>query len=159
MYSAGTLEADRQQRLEELPCWIWRARATKWEEGFHRLLEYVERKNNCLVPALYEVNGYPLGRWVAKQRRSYSAGVLEADRQQRLQDVPGWVWDAVEIKWEEGFSRLREYVDRHGDALVPTSYKVNGYPLGKWVSHQSEPPRDVRRLSVVRAQPIAAARC
>jgi superfamily II DNA or RNA helicase len=136
IYSAGTLQADRQQRLQELHCWTWGSRATKWEEGFERLLEYVERQNNSLVPALYEVNGYPLGRWVAKQRTRYAKGTLETDRQQRLQDLPGWVWDAVGIKWEEGLSRLREYVERHGDALVPTSYKVNGYPLGKWVSHQ-----------------------
>ena len=35
-----------------------------------------------------------------------------------------------------GFSRLLDYVERHGDARVPQSYTVDGYRLGAWVSQQ-----------------------
>ena len=70
------------------------------------------------------------------QRNGHAKGTLDADRQRRLQDLPGWTWDPVADQWEEGFSRLLDYVERHGDARVPESYTVDGYPLGAWVSRQ-----------------------
>ncbi len=44
------------------------------------------------------------------QRSSYAKGTLDADRQHRLQDLPGWTWDTKAAQWEDGFSRLRNYV-------------------------------------------------
>ncbi len=136
IYSRGTLEADRQRRLEELSGWVWDPYADAWEEGFSRLREYVERHGDARVPTSYKVDGYNLGRWVCKQRGSYLKGTFEADRQQRLQDLPGWAWDADAAKWEDGFQRLREYVERHGDARVRKSYTVDGYRLGGWINNQ-----------------------
>ncbi len=39
-------------------------------------------------------------------------------------------------QWEEGFSRLLDYVERHGDARVPHAYVVDDYQLGMWVDKQ-----------------------
>jgi hypothetical protein len=36
----------------------------------------------------------------------------------------------------EGFSRLAHYVERQGDARVPASFTVDGYPPGSWVDMQ-----------------------
>ena len=70
------------------------------------------------------------------QRDSYAEGILNADREHRLQELPGWTWDLHADQWEEGFSRLLDYVDRHGDARVPYAYTVDGYKLGAWVRNQ-----------------------
>ena len=51
------------------------------------------------------VDGYALGKWVVSQRHSQGKGTLDADRQRRLQALPGWTWDPFADKWEEGFSR------------------------------------------------------
>jgi Helicase associated domain len=48
-----------------------------------------------LVPKSYTVDGYPLGQWVRDQRNFHSKGTLDADRERRPQDLPGWTWDAV----------------------------------------------------------------
>ncbi|MGO9103848.1 MAG: helicase associated domain-containing protein [Mycobacterium sp.] len=50
--------------------------------------------------------------------------------------MPGWTWDPFTDQWEKGFSRLRRYVELHGDARVPQSYTVDGYRLGLWVNVQ-----------------------
>ena len=50
---------------------------------------------------------------------AHAKGTLDADRQRRLQDLPGWTWDPYADKWEEGFRRLLDYVERHGHARVP----------------------------------------
>ena len=126
-HSKGTLDADRQHRLQELPGWTWDPAADQWEEGFSRLLGYVERHGDARVPHSYTVDGYQLGPWVGTQRRNYAKGTLDADRQRRLEDLPGWTWDIYADKWEEGFRRLLGYVERHGDARVPRSYTVDGY--------------------------------
>jgi hypothetical protein len=135
-YTDGTLDADRQRRLQELPGWTWDSRTDAWEEGFSRLLHYVKDYGDALVPRSHSVDGYNLGAWVKTQRRLHAKGTLEADRQHRLQELPGWTWDPLADRWEEGFRRLLEYVERHGDALVPPSYTIDGYRLGKWVIKQ-----------------------
>ena len=136
LHAKGTLEADRRHRLQDLPGWTWDTFADKWEEGFSRLLHYVKRHGDARVPQSYTVDGYRLGNWVVNQRVRRSKGTLEADRQRRLQDLPGWTWDTFADKWEEGFSRLRGYVERHGDARVLRFYMDEDYPLGGWVHSQ-----------------------
>jgi superfamily II DNA or RNA helicase len=135
-YAKGTLEADRQRRLESLPGWTWGARGDWWEEGFGRLQDYVDQFGDARVPIAYTVDGYKLGVWVRTQRANQASGILAADRQHRLEAVPGWLWDPRADKWEEGFSQILDYVERHGDALVPQEFTVDGHNLGGWVSKQ-----------------------
>ena len=73
---------------------------------------------------------------VNTQRDNYTKGTLEAERQHRLQELPGWTWSPHVHRWEDGFSRLLEYVERHGDARVPVSYVAEEYRLGVRVKEQ-----------------------
>ena len=132
----GILDTDRQSRLEALTGWAWDAQADRWEQGFSRLVQYVKRVGNALVPVSYTIDGYKLGEWVNTQRDFRVKGRLDADRQRRLEGVPGWSWDPRADQWEEGFSHLARYAKRTGDARVPASYTLDGYKLGVWVSTQ-----------------------
>jgi hypothetical protein len=134
----GVLEADRRRRLEKLAGWTWDPYADKWEERFSLLLDYVEHHGDALVPTSYTTDdGYQLGKWVAVQRNFYRDDTLEADRERRLRELPGWSWSGREAMWEEGFSHLLDYVQHNGDALVPVAHKADdGYPLGQWVTTQ-----------------------
>jgi hypothetical protein len=135
-HSKGKLDVERQRRLEDLPGWTWDFRADRWEEGFERLTGYVKRHGDASVPRSYIDDGYKLGEWVKTQRSHHTKGTLDADHQQRLQDLPGWTWDPFADRWEEGFRRLQDYVDHHGDAGVPYSYTLDGYAVGAWVGTQ-----------------------
>src|SRR4029077_10805728 len=42
----------------------------------------------------YTVDGFKLGKWVATQQGSHGKGALDADRQRRLEELPGWTWKA-----------------------------------------------------------------
>jgi hypothetical protein len=127
---------DRAAGLQELPGWTWDAKADLWEEGFRRLQRYVERHGNARVAKSYAVDGYPLGSWAHIQRGRDAKGLLDADRQRRLQELPGWTWDPFTDQWNEGFSRLLDYIEQNRVALVPNTYTLDGYRLGRWVNHQ-----------------------
>ena len=62
---------------------------------------------------------------------------MAAERVARLEGLSGWVWDALETMWEEGFAHLEQYVAAHGDTRVSQAFKTeDGYPLGTWVGKQ-----------------------
>ena len=62
---------------------------------------------------------------------------MEPDRRQRLEALPGWSWDALLDKWEQGFSHLKQFSEREGHCRVPNKYKTDDdYPLGLWVANR-----------------------
>ncbi|CDM77196.1 DEAD/DEAH box helicase [Mycobacterium marinum] len=132
-YILRTLRADREQRLQGLPGWTWEPKAELWDNGFDALLAYVALHGHARVPQSFNSDGYPLGRWVSKQRARHAEGSLDADRESRLEAIPGWTWDPAVDQWEDGFSRLVDYVEIHGHARVPRSCAVDGFKLGQWV--------------------------
>jgi hypothetical protein len=132
----GNLRGDRERLLQELPGWTWNSRGDQWEEGYSRLLQYVNDNDNARVPKSYKVDGCDLGTWVATQRTKHKRGGLDAERRRRLEKVPGWSWDPFADQWEEGFRRLVDYVSQHGDARVPRSCVLDGFTLGGWVQKQ-----------------------
>lgn len=70
----GSLDTGREHRLQDVPGWTWNPHADRWDEGLARLLDYVERHGDANVPRDYKLGGYPLGRWVGKQRVFRSKG-------------------------------------------------------------------------------------
>jgi len=111
-------------------------RETAWEEGFSHLIAYVAKHDDSSVPCLYKTEcGYNLGQWTATQRRK--ADSLTKERILRLESLNGWIWNALDAAWEEGFSYLVAYVAKHGDANVLRLYKTeDGYKLGQWTGVQ-----------------------
>jgi Helicase associated domain len=135
-HARGVLGADRERRLGKLPGWTWDILADRWEDGFRQLEAYVKRHGHARVPRSCTVDGYRLGGWVGRQRSAFAKGTLDPQRDKRLQGLPGWTWDPVVDKWEEGFDQLEAYVKRHGHARVPASHAFSGYTLGRWVNNQ-----------------------
>jgi superfamily II DNA or RNA helicase len=134
----GELKSDRARRLEKLPGWRWERDllAEAWEEGFRHLEKYVERHGNARVAPPYHTDGYSLGRWVGQQRAARQRGRLAKEYERRLERLPGWTWSIRQDQWELGIQRLKEFIGKHGHALIPAKLIVDGYRLGTWVNSQ-----------------------
>jgi hypothetical protein len=130
------MEPGRRQRLEALPDWSRDVFSDAWEEGFSRLKQYSDREKHCRVASSYITDdGYRLGAWVGNQRTTRDK--IEPDRRRRLEELPGWSWNALSDRWEEGFARLKQFSEREGHCRVPAKYKTDdGYRLGKWINQQ-----------------------
>ena len=134
-YARKKLSPERIARLEGVHGWAWNSRDDRWEEGFDPLRRFVEREGHARVPvAFVDDDDYSLGTWAAHQRVLYKKGTLEPGLAQRLQALPEWTWGPRVDAWEEGFDRLRRFVDREGHARVPVAFvDDDGYSLGTWV--------------------------
>ncbi|MGW4597728.1 Helicase associated domain protein, partial [Streptomyces sp. NPDC004457] len=80
--------------------------------------------------------GFPLGRWLADQRRYYNAGTLEASRVKQLEKL-GMVWSHYDIAWEEGLTVARSWAAAHGHFLPPVqAVGDGGYAIGVWAKNR-----------------------
>lgn len=159
-FKTGNLGPDRQDRLEKLPGWTWDRRADQWEEGFRRLVKYVEGTGSADVPRLCVVDGYGLGMFVGNQRNTLAKGLLAEDRKRRLETLPGWVWNSKTARWDRHYRLLLEYALQHGTCRVPRGFEIDSHELGKWVSQirykytkGKVPPEQMRRLEQVPGWP------
>jgi superfamily II DNA or RNA helicase len=127
-----TLSEERRKRLDELG-FVWDAPEADWEEAFSYLKAYKEREGHCRVPSNHTENSFRLGEWVRRIR--WRKDTLSEERRKRLDEL-GFVWDALEAYWEEGFSYLKAYKEREGHCCVPATHTENGFGLGGWVNKQ-----------------------
>ena len=139
-FREGRLGNPRRKRLEALPGWAWNTREAAWEHGFVHLRRFVKREGHARVPVQHREAGFPLGRWVDKQRRAYLEDRLAAERQARLEarragNGPG------RNDLGGGFAHLQRFVKREGHARVPRGWQEDGSNLGAWATQQ----RSLRR--------------
>ena len=100
------------------------------------------------MPRGHKEDSYALGDWVSAQRAKKEQ--MDSERRQRLDNL-GFVWDARDAGWDEGYGHLQRYFQREGHCLVPRGHKPNGYALDQWVSVQRA-KRD--KLSLERQQKL-----
>jgi Helicase associated domain len=103
-HGRDTMSAERRQRLDAIG-FVWDPYEGGWEEGFSALTTFKSREGHCRVPQRRLEGTFKLGQWVGVQR--HGRDTMSAERRQRL-DAIGFVWDARESSWEEGFAAFND---------------------------------------------------
>ncbi len=111
-----------------------------WDYAFGMFKRYVKENGHPFVPARHRTSdNYRLGAWLAEQRVAYRKKSLLPERTQALESIPGWDWEPLEIRWQNGFRRLAEYVKKFKNARVGQDYVCpDGYFLGRWAAGQRQ---------------------
>ncbi|MGW7595807.1 Helicase associated domain protein, partial [Streptomyces rubiginosohelvolus] len=75
-------------------------------------------EETALWPA--SLAGFPLGQWIADNRRFYARGTMGEDRVTHLEKL-GMIWSHFDVAWEKGLSAARGWAAEHGHLLAPTN--------------------------------------
>ncbi|MEU4820224.1 Helicase associated domain protein, partial [Micromonospora aurantiaca] len=126
-----------------------------WRRGVEACVRYVKETGavrlrvpyDFVTPEGWVPAGFPLGTWLADQRRLCKAGRLVAARVGEL-DGLGMVWSHQDVAFEEGLSAARAWAAVHGHFLPPAGAVWDGYPVGVWAKNQ----RTAARLADVLAE-------
>jgi hypothetical protein len=103
--------------------WAASVSATKWNKKITELRTYIDENGHAKFP-----RGNSLGQWVSRRRQDYAAGRMSGERIAELESIPGWVWNALDDKWNTHITDLRTFVADNGHATVPKYH-----PIGAWV--------------------------
>jgi superfamily II DNA or RNA helicase len=135
-YSSGKIDSDRVARLEAMPGWSWNPFKDEWEENFLLLQSFSLRESHTQVPRGRTTAELKLALWVVAQRSDRRSRNMPDDRIARLEALPGWSWDPMADRWEEGFAHLQQFALRETHTRVPQGFIENEFRLGQWVSAQ-----------------------
>jgi superfamily II DNA or RNA helicase len=109
-----------------------------WARGWAKLKQYVEREGHARVPYGHKEGTYPLGQWIAEQRRAYGAGQMSGLRARRLEKL-GMVWSPADARFQENLEAAKAYYEQHWTLCAPRSATMLDKPIGQWLSNLRRP--------------------
>ncbi|MFI9583729.1 Helicase associated domain protein [Streptomyces sp. NPDC052236] len=127
---------------------------TYWRRGIEAAVRYGKETSeeqlkvpyDFITPGDWTPAGFPLGTWLADQRRFHKAGHLAAARVTEL-DQLGMVWSHQDIAFEEGLTAARNWAGAHGHFLPPATAVWDGYPVGTWAKNQRTAARHANSIA------------
>lgn len=139
-----------------------------WRRGIEAATVYVREHGDLRVPFTFRVPGgddqavegegwpatladFPLGQWIADNRRFYARGDMDADRVEQLEQL-GMVWSHFDVAWEEGLSAARGWAAKHGHLLAPLNATYQGYRVGIWLKNARAAARKPAEVEQRRAE-------
>lgn len=109
-----------------------------WARGWAKLKAFTEREAHARVPYGHREGAYPLGQWVAEQRRAYGAGQMSGVRAGRLEKL-GMVWSPADERFHENLQAAKAYYEEHWTLCAPRSATALDRPVGQWLSNLRRP--------------------
>ncbi|WP_331726474.1 Helicase associated domain protein (plasmid) [Streptomyces avidinii] len=109
-----------------------------WARGWSALKTFTERELHARVPYGFKEGAFPLGAWVAEQRRAFGAGQMTGSRAQRLEKL-GMVWSVADERFQENLEAAKAYYEEHWTLCAPRPATMLDRPVGQWLSNLRRP--------------------
>ncbi|MFJ3664808.1 Helicase associated domain protein [Streptomyces sp. NPDC090119] len=139
-----------------------------WRRGIEAAVLYARVRGDLKVPFTYRVPGgedqaveaegwpaslagFPLGQWIADNRRFYARGDMDEDRVAQLEKL-GMVWSHFDVAWEEGLAAARGWAAEAGHLLAPLDATFQGYRVGIWLKNVRAAARKAAEIEQRRAE-------
>lgn len=141
----GKLSTEKIQKLECIGI-DWTIKNSNkikysWDEIYCSAVTYYKEHGDLFISSNYiDSLGYPLGKWIKKQRKDKKVGLLTIEQIEKLNNI-GMIWYScntlTKISWEKAYEYAKEYYLEYGDLLVKRNYITkDGYKLGRWINTQ-----------------------
>ncbi|MFD3381290.1 MULTISPECIES: Helicase associated domain protein [unclassified Streptomyces] len=109
-----------------------------WARGWAALKRFTDREAHARVPYGHKEGAYPLGQWIAEQRRAYGAGQMNGLRARRLEKL-GMVWSVADERFQENLAAARAYFEDHWTLCAPRDATTLDRQVGQWLSNLRRP--------------------
>lgn len=104
-------------------------RTAEWEKWYERAQAFHQQHGHL------DVREGDLVDWLNRQREARAAGRIDAARISELDRI-GMIWDKHAHAWARGYAYAKAWHTTHGDLAIPSSAKVDGYTVGRWMRVQ-----------------------
>ncbi|MFI7097039.1 helicase associated domain-containing protein, partial [Streptomyces lydicus] len=139
-----------------------------WRRGIEAAVIYAREHDDLKVPFTYRVPAvddqeakaqgwpaslanFPLGQWIADNRRFYARGDMDENRIEQLEKL-GMVWSHFDVAWEEGLAAARGWAEVNGHLLAPLDATHQGYRVGIWLKNARAAARKAQENEQRRAE-------
>jgi superfamily II DNA or RNA helicase len=112
-----------------------------WLRGWSASRRFHAAHGHLNVPYHAKDGRFPLGRWIAEQRKTYGSGRLTAVRIDALNRL-GMVWSHPDHMFNAGLQMAQAYHAVNGHLAAGHGTVVDGYPVGTWLANRR---REARR--------------
>lgn len=109
--------------------------SSSWDERYGELIQFKERYGHLNV-WMTSNRDERLCTWVTKQRQNYKNKKQPLHYIEKLESI-GFVWDPLDIAWEEMFLELCKFKEEYGHCNVKQRYPKNP-KLATWVNTQRD---------------------
>ncbi|WP_329583334.1 DEAD/DEAH box helicase [Streptomyces sp. NBC_01361] len=136
-----------------------------WRRGIQAAIQYLKETGaqvlrvpqRYVTPDDWSPARFPLGVWLADQRKYYNAELLEGERVRQL-DKLGMVWSVHDNAFDEGLAAARAWAEEHGHLLAPVSaVGEGGFPVGVWLKNQRAAARQAAEAAAAHEQGLPVA--
>ncbi|MFD3549356.1 Helicase associated domain protein [Streptomyces sp. NPDC058655] len=111
-----------------------------WLRGWTAARRFHAARGHLNVPYLCKDGAFPLGQWIAEQRKANKTGRLPAVRIDALTRL-GMVWSHPDHVFNAGLSVARAYHAVHGHLAAGHDAVMDGYPVGTWLTNRRREAR------------------
>ncbi|WP_228044132.1 helicase associated domain-containing protein [Streptomyces ferrugineus] len=137
-----------------------------WRRGIEAAVIYAREVGDLKVPFTYRVPtgeeaqaegwpaslaNFPLGQWIADNRRFFARGSLDEERVEQLERL-GMVWSHYDVAWEEGLAAVRGWAEENGHLLAPLDATFRGAKVGIFLKNARAAARRAAEIEQRRAE-------
>ncbi|MEU9126399.1 Helicase associated domain protein [Streptomyces sp. NPDC048506] len=137
-----------------------------WRRGIEAAVIYARERGDLKVPFTYRVPegpeteaegwpaslaNFPLGQWIADNRRFYARGNMDKNRVEQLEKL-GMVWSHFDVAWEEGMAAVRGWAAENGHLLAPLDATFRGAKVGIFLKNARAAARKAAEIEQRRAE-------
>ncbi|MGW6396198.1 Helicase associated domain protein [Streptomyces sp. NPDC055103] len=111
-----------------------------WLRGWSAARRFHTTHGHLAVPFHAKDGAFPVGHWIADQRKAYNTRRLAAVRIEALERL-GMVWSHPDHAFTTGLQVARAYHAVHGHLTAEQSAVVDGFPIGVWLANRRREAR------------------